>query len=104
MATTISTDSQHVTLEGLIGVCECHGYRIKWDRIENGFLSAVDIRRGIVYLEQNLDSRLRHAVSVLAHELGHIALGHGCAQSTWGNVERTSGQPNCRFPGGLRLG
>ena len=62
------------------------GLRISWEHMEPGFSGAVDLVTGTVFSDHELDSKPRYALSVLAHELGHYALGHTCAQSRTGEA------------------
>ncbi|WP_188043696.1 ImmA/IrrE family metallo-endopeptidase [Changpingibacter yushuensis] len=73
-----------MTFDDLLTTAERHGFTIAWEPIKSGFDGAVDLRHSTIYLDITLDSRPRHAISTLAHELGHAALGHGCAQSPGG--------------------
>lgn len=72
------------TFPGLVDVSERHGLRISWEWMQPGFSGAVDVVTGTIFLDRHLDCRPRYALSVLAHELGHYALGHTCAQSLSG--------------------
>ncbi len=60
------------------------GVKVEWVRMRRGFAGAASALTGTVYLDWGLESRPRHAISVLAHELGHVALGHDCAQNADG--------------------
>lgn len=60
------------------------GINVEWVRMAPGYCGAVDLRERTIYLAHDLDSRPRHAISTLAHELGHLHLLHGCTQDTTG--------------------
>lgn len=63
------------------------GINVEWVRMAPGYCGAVDLRERTIYLAHDLDSRPRHAISTLAHELGHLHLLHGCTQGTTGERE-----------------
>lgn len=47
------------------------GVRVEWVRISGPYAGAYDLASGTIYLDWGLDSRPRHAISTLAHELAH---------------------------------
>ena len=78
--------SNRWTFASLASEVEMQGLRISWEAMEPGFSGAVDLVSGTVFLDRQLDSQPRYALSVLAHELGHYSLGHTCAQSRNGEA------------------
>lgn len=72
------------TFHSLLALVLNRGIRVEWVRMVNGFAGACDLRTQTIYLAHDLDNRPRHAVSVLAHELGHLHYRHGCLQSDSG--------------------
>lgn len=83
MRTTINDDNA-VTPSQLIGLVDSHGLTISWERMTRGYVGAVDLRTGTIFLDHSLDGRPRALISTIAHELGHIALCHGCMQDRRG--------------------
>lgn len=55
----------------LVARAEDLGARVEWVRIVGPHAGAYDLSRRTIYLDWDLDSRPRHAVSTLAHELAH---------------------------------
>lgn len=51
------------------------GVRVEWVRISGPYAGAYDVAGRTIYLDWDLDSRPRHAVSTLAHELAHDHYG-----------------------------
>jgi Zn-dependent peptidase ImmA (M78 family) len=78
------TENGAVTFDSLLELIDRHGITVSWERMADGFAGAVDLRSRTIFLDRTLDSRPRHAVSVLAHECGHVALLHGCEQTPRG--------------------
>ena len=81
--TTIN-EKEAVTPNQLLELVESHGLSVSWERMAGGYLGAVDLRTGTIFLDHSLDARPRALVSTLAHELGHVALMHGCSQGERG--------------------
>ncbi|RTE49609.1 ImmA/IrrE family metallo-endopeptidase [Actinobaculum sp. 352] len=52
------------------------GVRIVWAHLTPGHTGAADPATSTIYLDTILDATPRHAISTLAHELGHLTLGH----------------------------
>lgn len=55
----------------LLECAEDSGVRVEWARIAGPHSGAYDLGRRTIYLDWDLDTRPRHAVSTLAHELAH---------------------------------
>ena len=58
-------------LTRLLARVEDLGARVEWVRITGPHAGAYDLASRTIYLDWDLDSRPRHAVSTLAHELAH---------------------------------
>lgn len=58
-------------LTRLVARAEDLGARVEWVRIVGPHAGAYNLASRTIYLDWDLDSRPRHAVSTLAHELAH---------------------------------
>lgn len=74
---TLTTETT-ATTEGLIALAHAHGICIYWRRLHPGRRGLWDARTRSIWIDPGLSDR--GARSLLAHELGHAALGHAGPQ------------------------